>query len=173
MQAVETSAGGDTAYPVAATGSGAEVAATGESRAQLPEGDCVLYVKVLACGDHAVPAARAFARDVFGKHPHAHAAELIISELVTNAMRHTRSGLRGGQVVVEIAYYGDFAHLAVIDDGGPGTPNFAPLPEGLAIGGRGLPLVAAFAEKTGWHRGIQGRRVVWAQLGALPAEASP
>lgn len=145
-------------------------AATGESQDELSDWAYVSYVKVLPGRTEAVPASRAFVHQVFGAHPHLHDAKLIISELVTNATRHTKSQRPGGQVVVEIAYDGCTSRLAVIDDGGPITPNFnPPPPDELRVGSRGLVLVAAYAQRSGWHYGIDGRRVVWAQLGPHPA----
>jgi anti-sigma regulatory factor (Ser/Thr protein kinase) len=92
-------------------------------------------------------------------------AEVIASELASNAVRHACPPL--GLVV---ATRGDYLHVAVRD--GSGTPprvaqfTSSMLPDGDAAG-RGLWLVAAFATSWGSMPTADGK-VVWATLRARP-----
>ncbi|KAB2341519.1 ATP-binding protein [Actinomadura rudentiformis] len=63
-----------------------------------------------------------------------------VSELATNASKHTASGEPGGKyrVVVEVA--GGRVHVEVVDQGGPGTPDVL---LGGGESGRGLWICAA------------------------------
>ncbi|WP_285731803.1 ATP-binding protein [Nocardiopsis sp. ATB16-24] len=84
---------------------------------------------------------------------------LVLSELATNAIAHTRSGTAGGQFAVRTLIYSD--HIRVeVRDGGP-FENTHPLhpsvPELLAEHGRGLVLVDALA--CSWGRLTNGRGV--------------
>jgi anti-sigma regulatory factor (Ser/Thr protein kinase) len=92
-------------------------------------------------------------------------AQLVISELVTNALRHTRSETVG----CELRLTGALLRVAVASDGsGPGEePRRAGEEE---EGGRGLYLVCALSE--GWGvrpRGSGHGHVVWADLATRPA----
>jgi anti-sigma regulatory factor (Ser/Thr protein kinase) len=77
---------------------------------------------------------------------------LVVSELVTNAIRHTRSGQPGGTVVVAIAGGWDAVTVHVHDLGTVGgrVPRPRRLEDnGLADGGRGLPVVIAVGSEWG------------------------
>ncbi|PSK95721.1 histidine kinase-like protein [Murinocardiopsis flavida] len=96
-------------------------------------------------------------------------AELVISELFGNACRHTRSG-QGGTVAVSIsALRTGFVVLTVTDDGPltdpatgrPRVPRLAD-PAPLAIGHRGLRLVADVCDLWGCSRTDEGGHAVWA-----------
>ncbi|WP_255495642.1 ATP-binding protein [Nocardiopsis sp. FR4] len=84
---------------------------------------------------------------------------LVLSELATNAISHTRSGNAGGQFAVRTLVYSDRVRVEV-RDGGP-FENTHPLhpsaPELLAEHGRGLILVNALASS--WGRLTNGRGV--------------
>ncbi|WP_344941768.1 ATP-binding protein [Actinomadura miaoliensis] len=88
-------------------------------------------------------------------------ASVIISELLSNALRHARP-LPSGQVRVTWARRGERLEVAVSDGGasteprrGPGTLS--------SLGGRGLGIVEALAE--GWGvRHEEGVTTVWAVL---------
>ena len=85
-------------------------------------------------------------------------AELIVSELVTNAITHTGSSPR-----LEISHLGDSGALRVaVSDGStrhPATRDAGP----DALGGRGMAIVEVLAER--WGVSDQGEgKVVWAQL---------
>ncbi|GAA2617096.1 hypothetical protein GCM10010411_60300 [Actinomadura fulvescens] len=88
-------------------------------------------------------------------------ASVIVSELLSNALRHARA-LPSGQVRVTWSYQGEMLEVAVSDGGamteprrGPGTLS--------SLGGRGLGIVEALSE--GWGvRHEDGATTVWAQL---------
>jgi len=91
------------------------------------------------------------------------AAMLLTSELVTNALAHTPSGT-GGSFEVIVWRDADTILVAVLDDGSDRSP--------AAVGvdlesesGRGLGLVAAFADRWG-HQGGAAARAVWFLLRA-------
>ncbi|WP_405796248.1 ATP-binding protein [Streptomyces sp. NBC_01506] len=92
---------------------------------------------------------------------------LVVSELVTNAVLHTRTS----EVRVTIAVLDGFLVVTVID-GMPGlaTPRRA---DEVAESGRGLTLVAVVAEEHGgdWGTNDTGTET-WCRL-ALPAERRP
>lgn len=96
-------------------------------------------------------------------------AVLLVSEVVSNAIRHSDSGrLPGGRVSVVVACYGQVIHIEVIDDGSATkapspVPGTADEPDFDAEGGRGLWLVDHMASAWGWHEAAAGR-VVWFQL---------
>ncbi|MEU9891355.1 ATP-binding protein [Sphaerisporangium sp. NPDC051011] len=91
--------------------------------------------------------ARRFARTHLPDHPD---AELIASELATNAIAYTRTGAPGGTFTATILVRDDgTAYLEITDQGGPTT--FGPRTS-TCEGGRGLPLIAALI--TAW--GIKG-----------------
>lgn len=79
-------------------------------------------------------------------------AEIIVAELLSNAVRHTI-----GPAVVSLEWEGDHPLLSVRDDG-PGPASLLPLPDrlpadALADGGRGLFLVAHLALGVSVHPG--------------------
>ncbi len=77
---------------------------------------------------------------------------LVVSELVTNALRHTRSGCPGGTVTVAIAGGWDGVTVHVHDLGAESGRVPRPRPAaggGLADGGRGLPIVMAVGAEWG------------------------
>ncbi|MEV4258237.1 ATP-binding protein [Spirillospora sp. NPDC049652] len=88
-------------------------------------------------------------------------ASVIVSELISNALRHARP-LPSGQVRVTWTRRGDVIEIAVSDGGatteprrGPGTLS--------SLGGRGLGIVETLAE--GWGvRHEDGGTTVWARL---------
>ena len=128
-----------------------------------------------------VPAARAFVRAFLDSHPLATDAELIASEYVTNAIRHTASG-DGGAIHLTVAATpadgpdrGDRSRAGAPSPGGRATTGPAPRP-GEAAGddenGRGLLIVDYLATRWG-HFGVSGGPVTaWAELGD-PAAGEP
>ncbi|MEU8195610.1 ATP-binding protein [Microbispora amethystogenes] len=108
--------------------------------------------------------ARAFIRDVLGDgHPVVDTAMLLGSELVSNAVRHSRSGHRaGGRLTVVVAVKpGDLVHVDVIDEGSEsGIPEIPAQVDGLHECGRGLWLVRELSSAWGWRDYVTGR-VVW------------
>ena len=93
-------------------------------------------------------------------------AQLIVSELVTNAVRHAV-----GDIGVEAVLRGDFLHLRV-HDGSPEPP--VPVRSDASImrdSGRGLPIVAKYSSAWGFIvNQSQSGKVVWATLRACPRD---
>jgi anti-sigma regulatory factor (Ser/Thr protein kinase) len=89
---------------------------------------------------------------------------LLASEVVTNAIVHSRSGLPDGVFTVRAEVHpDDFAWLEVEDQGGPWIEPATPDEEH----GRGLALVAALAGDGNWtveDGSTPGTRVVWVWL---------
>lgn len=86
-----------------------------------------------------VAVARAFAAAVLGhRHPAGETAVLLVSELVTNSIRHSASGLPGRTVTVTVLSVGDVTRVQVTDLSGATVPTMRPGASGLAGGGRGL-----------------------------------
>lgn len=95
--------------------------------------------------------------------PEAEIAQFIASELVTNALRHTRSGHPDGHFRLTLDARDDLLVIAVTDQGGPAAPPQVRHPDPDAVGGRGLYLVEDLS--TLW--GVYGDRdsgTVWALL---------
>ncbi|MFJ2031694.1 ATP-binding protein [Streptosporangium sp. NPDC087985] len=114
-----------------------------------------------------VPMARQYVRDLLRVAAHAQAddALLLVSELVTNAVRHSDSGrVPGGRVTVAVANHNGTLHIDVIDAGSAGyVPRLCAEVSLDSGGGRGLWLVQELASAWGWHETPAGR-VVWFQL---------
>jgi anti-sigma regulatory factor (Ser/Thr protein kinase) len=89
-------------------------------------------------------------------------ALLLVSELVTNSVRH--SGVPDGEdVVVRVDLWRDGCRLEVEDPGRDGV--IAPQPhDPLKGGGMGLNLVQMLSERWGVVRAAEGPTRVWAQL---------
>ncbi|MFJ9620875.1 ATP-binding protein [Streptomyces sp. NPDC101181] len=93
-------------------------------------------------------------------------ARLCVTELVTNAHRHTRTHL----IRVHVTVNRKRVTVAVTDDGGPAGTTFTPAsrPDQERESGRGLVLVESLA--LAWGTGTGGERhpertVVWFTLG--------
>lgn len=86
------------------------------------------------------------------------ATELVVSELLTNAVVHTASG----RVVCELRDRGEQLRIAVHDEGRPAQ---VPRPAEAEECGRGLLIVDAVCSAWGAHDARHGAgRVVWAEL---------
>jgi anti-sigma regulatory factor (Ser/Thr protein kinase) len=110
--------------------------------------------------------AREFVMTSLGaSHPCAGVLQLIVSELVTNSIVHTRSGWDGGTVTVELTSNGQRVRVEVTDDGGPELPRVRPVDVG-AESGRGLQLVEAIADAWGWDQDPGGGTITWAEVAA-------
>jgi anti-sigma regulatory factor (Ser/Thr protein kinase) len=75
---------------------------------------------------------------------------LVLSELATNAIRHTRSGLDGGTFAVRLVVHPDRVRVEVRDNGPRG--HRLPIRRDAALNaerGRGLAIVDAFATTWG------------------------
>ncbi|MFE9028194.1 SpoIIE family protein phosphatase [Streptomyces iakyrus] len=82
--------------------------------------------------------------------------ELVVSELVTNAIRYGRPPIR-------LRLIRDCSLLCEVSDGGSTTPHLRRA-RAFDEGGRGLLLVAQLAERWGTRHARQGK-TVWAELG--------
>lgn len=127
-----------------------------------------LLTTTLGAGSEQVPAIRRRLRECLRALPAAVVddAELVLSELVTNALLHGAA-----PVSVQVGLRGPTVQVLVTDAGAPclGTDTHRP------DHGRGLGIVAALARRTGAWRDEQGCHV-WAQLasssGSSPAHGA-
>lgn len=112
--------------------------------------------------DSAVPCARAHTRQLvaqWGLRALVGDAELVVSELVTNALKATRGSTR----TIDLRLSSDDDLLLVeVWDASPVTPEMV-FGNGEAEGGRGLVLVEALSEKWLYYP-HNGGKVVWAIL---------
>ena len=90
-------------------------------------------------------------------------AMLVISELLSNAIRHARP-LPGGQIEVSWTLDGGTLEVAVSDGGAPTTPQ-PERPPASSLGGRGLDIVDHLSRSWG-VRGDDLGTTVWAVLPA-------
>ena len=93
----------------------------------------------------------------------AYDAALVLSELVSNALRHA-SPLREGVLSVEWGCWDDQLHICVTDGGATTEPHVAPAAP-HATGGRGLAIVRAVCLEWGLDR-TPAATTVWASLRA-------
>ncbi|WP_304455633.1 ATP-binding protein [Nocardiopsis sp. YSL2] len=103
-------------------------------------------------------------------HDSADPVMLVVSELVTNAVRHSASGSRYGRVRVTVEVLpGQVVLVSVTDDGPrPGRTTSLPrLPvhaDELREGGHGLRLVNELSERWWWTGGAGGPLTVWSLI---------
>ena len=110
-----------------------------------------------------VRSARTFvARTIGADHPRADEALLLTSELVTNAVTHSRSRLPGGTVEVVVATRASGLLISVTDDGADST---VPAIMSIAGGehGNGLLLTETIADVWGYLQNPR-RTMVWFKL---------
>lgn len=89
-------------------------------------------------------------------------SEIVISELISNAIRHARP-LSDGCLRVQWKVKAGVVEVEVTDGGGPSTPK--PAPRALwAPSGRGLRIVRSLAHEWGVSENQRGV-TVWASLG--------
>lgn len=122
----------------------------------------------------AVPAqigpARRFLTGILDGWPAADDAALCLSELVTNAILHSRSAEPGGLFTVRVQLSGSDLRVEVADGGGPWIWTAYPDEQH----GRGLLIVGSLARSWGQSDGSDGGRTVWYEMtltgdGGLPA----
>lgn len=110
--------------------------------------------------------AREFVALMMGAHswPDEGIADLLVSEVVANSVRHSESGQPGGSITVTVtAAPGQFV-VEVMDQGGGGDPVVRPASDGDdAEHGRGLRLVADLAADWGYYR-LRDRLITWFEL---------
>ncbi|MFI6575023.1 ATP-binding protein [Nocardiopsis sp. NPDC050513] len=116
-----------------------------------------------------VSVARCWARSVTGlPREDADVLELLLSELVTNALEHSASG-QGGHFTVTLACLGNNVIRLAVTDAGPryGAPPTVPHVNEVDAGlehGRGLALVERLSRRCGFL-GVQGSPLtVWAVI---------
>jgi anti-sigma regulatory factor (Ser/Thr protein kinase) len=109
-----------------------------------------------------VPTARQFLRRVLAWSPRVDDLELIASELMSNAIRHTPSGHDGGTFAMTIRWAPRAARIEV-EDHGTGQWNAAPH-AAFAECGRGLVLVSALADDSGHDDTGDRHHCVWAEV---------
>lgn len=91
--------------------------------------------------------ARQFLEDMLGAdHPALWEIQVCTNELVTNALRHSRTG-KGGHLTIVIAVGDKIVRISVIDDGGPGAPHVRN--DLYAEDGRGMLLVEELSTEWG------------------------
>ncbi|MQA95324.1 MAG: hypothetical protein GEV11_11995 [Streptosporangiales bacterium] len=108
-----------------------------------------------------VSAARAFLREALASHPCRWEAELVVSELATNALRHTKSG-EGDGWLLEICSTADWVIVTLTDAGSSDTPQ-ARRPALDAVSGRGLVIIDELAAAWGYTRRHR-QATVWVLL---------
>jgi anti-sigma regulatory factor (Ser/Thr protein kinase) len=117
----------------------------------------------------AVPAARRYVTDLLDRAPVdlCQTAALLVSELATNVVRHADTA----QFVVEVEFTAGERLWVGVTDNGSGSP----VPQNPAVTaehGRGLRLVAVFADRWGAQRRRSTReKTVWFELLAPPVPA--
>lgn len=113
------------------------------------------------CEAASVSDARRTVRHVLGDdHPRLDEVLLLLSELVTNSLVHSRSRYHG-QVTVTLVDLGPGLRVEVLDAGGETAPRVAG--GDSADHGRGLMLVDAYASSWGYHDTPDGR-TVWFEM---------
>jgi len=124
----------------------------------------------------AVSGVRTFTAGLLGRDcPWTSSAVLLVSELVTNSIQHSRSRCSGGIVAVTLKALADGIRAEVHDQGSVTVPTLhrereppsAPAPD-LQEGGRGLRLVNALAARWGYCQDAASA-VTWFEL----SEAAP
>lgn len=108
-----------------------------------------------------IPRSRVFVADVLGRYGHSptDAVLLVVSELITNAIRHG-----AGEVELRVGVDDETVRVEVLDGGHAKVraPRRVPSPE--ALGGRGLVLVREMSRRWGSGFDPAGRTMVWAEL---------
>jgi serine/threonine-protein kinase RsbW len=119
----------------------------------------------------AVGQARGFVRAVLGgEWPGISDVVLMVSEIASNAVRHTASG-DDGWFDLAVMASGCMVRVEISDRGSSSEPR---IPEnsqrsGVPTGGRGLHLVDALSDRWG-SRGDELGRTVWFEVTAKPAD---
>ncbi len=118
----------------------------------------------LTRGADSVPLARRHVREVMPASEVREDVELVVTELVTNAVLHTPSG----DVELRVEQLPEAVRVEV-EDAGHGMP-VAVRESTTAMTGRGLALVAALSRAWGVDSGRPGHKVVWAEVPYEPTD---
>jgi anti-sigma regulatory factor (Ser/Thr protein kinase) len=123
--------------------------------------------RVLPGIPESVRASRTMVREALGDgHPDAEAAALCVSELVTNSIVYTRSGLPGGTVTVTVDFPDSGGVLVSVLDGGSQVSRaHARAVRGCAEHGHGLRIVAALSAAWGTEPTPHGTWRTWCWVG--------
>jgi anti-sigma regulatory factor (Ser/Thr protein kinase) len=121
----------------------------------------------IGAGTHAPAAARRALRELRPELGDARlrTCELLVSELVTNVLRHAPASDGLGPADMRVRLYGDRVRVEV-RDGGPGFSPRARTPDQGPAGGWGLHLVDEMSDQWGVEPGLQN--CVWFELGRTP-----
>lgn len=114
--------------------------------------------------------AREWTRAALVGHPHSDDAELIATELGTNALTHTASGELAGTFRVTLTISELITVIAVTDAGQVKAAPEIQHPPGSATHGRGLAIVATLADRVTVN-GDESGRTVTAEL-RIPADVT-
>ena len=95
-------------------------------------------------------------------------AELIVSELTTNALKASLSLIKTQPIVLHLLASSDRL-IVQVWDALPETPALRPhAPD--AETGRGLEIVSLLSDRWGFYRPHSGGKTVWAAIGVRPNE---
>lgn len=117
--------------------------------------------RVFAGSPHQVRHVRHFVGQVIARCPVSDDVVLLASELATNAIVHTASGM-GGTFAVAVSRTADCVRVEVTDGGSAKTPT-AHRDGSSGEAGRGLRLVEEIAARWGYSGGQHGR-AVWFEV---------
>lgn len=113
-----------------------------------------------------VPVARAFASRLLGRqHACVETVVLLISELVTNSIRHSRSACPGGRITIAITHTRTAVVVEVTDEGSDTMPSLRPA-DGRGEHGYGLALVESLAVRWGCIRNGSVSTTCWFEASA-------
>jgi anti-sigma regulatory factor (Ser/Thr protein kinase) len=107
-------------------------------------------------------AAKGLGLDPGAAHETVDDVELLTSEVVTNAIKHTASG-KGGRVRLSVFRTDRTIRVEVADEGGAETTPRA-VDDLYAESGRGLSLVKALAKEWGMERDDEGGTLTWFEV---------
>jgi anti-sigma regulatory factor (Ser/Thr protein kinase) len=122
--------------------------------------------------EHVKDARRFVVRTMGAGHPSIDLAVLLASELVTNSIRYSDSGLPGGTITVTVtSSTTSWFRMEVLDAGGASVPHVEAVADALAEGGQGLRLVSELSAIWGYRREAAGV-ATWFEVGAEPGPAT-
>lgn len=112
-----------------------------------------------------VSAARLFAASLFAGTGREEDVAVVVAELASNAVRHSRSGAEGGWFGLEVTLQ-DLSYIAITDLGGGCVPAIRSEQPGCEpqVNGRGLLVVSSLALSVGIHGSPPLGHTVWADM---------